>query len=189
MSQHKLDLLLRENVSVTYSVDSYRRAMQKFLLESWKKEHFIDLIVNVEGKKFKAHRFVLAMISEYFRATFQYQILCNDNETKLDITDAGTFEEILKFAYTGEVELNLNNIENILVASNFLGIKSLEEFSEKYLIENLNLGNCIELFIVADRYCLPNLTIEARKNVTETSKCYTMEKSFFLCQLVLLKIY
>ena len=173
MSQHKLDLLLRENVSVTYSVDSYRRAMQKFLLESWKKEHFIDLIVNVEGKKFKAHRFVLAMISEYFRATFQHQILRNDNETKLDITDAGTFEEILKFAYTGEVELNLNNIENILVASNFLGIKSLEEFSEKYLIENLNLGNCIELFIVADRYCLPNLTIEARK------KCYRNFKMLY----------
>lgn len=179
MSQHKLDLLLRENVSVTFSVDSYRRTMQKFLLESWKKELFIDLIVNVEGKKFKAHRFVLAMISEYFRATFQYQILCNENETKLNITDAGTFEEILKFAYTGEVELNLNNIENILVASNFLGIKSLEEFSEKYLIENLNLGNCIELFIVADRYCLPNLTIEARKKCCRNFKMLYHGEKFF----------
>ena len=53
------------------------------------------------------------------------------------MTDAGTFEEISRFAYTGEIEINLSNIENILVTSSFLIIKSLEQFSETYLIENL----------------------------------------------------
>ena len=179
MSQHKLDLLLTENFSVSFSVDSYRTTMQKFLVESWKKELFSDLIVNVEGKKFKTHKFVLAMISEYFRATFQYQIKRDESETKLDVTDAGTFEEILRFAYTGEIEINLNNIENILVTSNFLGIKSLEEFSETYLIKNLTLGNCIELFIVADRYCLPNLTKEARKKCCRNLKMLYHGERFF----------
>lgn len=80
---HNLDLLLTENSSITFSVDSYQTTMQKFLVESWKKELFSNLIVNVERKKFKTHRFVLAMIWEYFRATFQYQTLHDENEKKL----------------------------------------------------------------------------------------------------------
>lgn len=177
--QQKLELLLTANHPQIFLAESHSTTMLKFLEETWKKELYCDLIVDVEGKKFKTHRFVLAMVSEYFRATFDYQNTLDEIEMKIDVTDAGTFEELLTFAYTGEIKIDPNNIEKVLVTSNFLGIKNIEEFCETYLMGNLTLDNCVELFIIADRYCLPNLAKQSRKKCCMNLKTLFNGEKFF----------
>ena len=179
LPQQKLELLLTANHTQMFLAESHSTTMLKFLEESRKKELYCDLIVDVEGKKFKTHRFVLAMVSEYFRATFDYQTTLDENEMKIDVTDAETFEELLTFAYTGEIKINSSNIEKVLVTSNFLGIKNIEEFCETYLMGNLTLDNCVELFIIADRYCLQNLAKQTRKKCCRNLKTLFSGEKFF----------
>ena len=102
--QEKLELLMTGNRSLVFTADNHSPTMLKFLVESWKKELYCDLIVDVEGEKFMTHRFALAIISEYSNGTFNYQNTLDGNEIKIDVTDAGTFKDLLRYAYTGELD-------------------------------------------------------------------------------------
>ena len=63
-----------------------------------------DVTLNVNGKEFKCHRVILAASSPVFATMFE----CDLNEKRLnqvDIVDIDekTFQELLRFIYTGEV--------------------------------------------------------------------------------------
>ena len=50
------------------TIHSHASNMLFFLYDCFKKEIYYDVVVTVGNRVFKAHRFVLAMVSEYFRA-------------------------------------------------------------------------------------------------------------------------
>ncbi|XP_057311666.1 kelch-like protein 8 [Hydractinia symbiolongicarpus] len=130
----------------------------KFLHECWKQQLYCDVSVRMKNKVFKTHRFVLAMISDYFRGFLQHDGKEMETIVIPDITsDENLFETILTFAYTSTVNLENIDIQSLAVCSDFLGVAPLKYICEKSMIEKINEGNCFQFLSFAYTYTMYEL--------------------------------
>ena len=85
------------------------------LLES---EKHSDVILLVGGKKLKAHKNILAARSPVFAAMFEHE--CKETEEScVDIVDVDldVFQELLRYIYTGKVDVLKQYAAELLIAS------------------------------------------------------------------------
>ncbi|XP_061699380.1 transcription regulator protein BACH1-like isoform X2 [Syngnathoides biaculeatus] len=94
-----------------------------------------DVTVLVEGREVRAHRAVLAASSRYF-----LQALLGYNgppgETIIHLPDKVTakgFAPLLQFAYTAKLILNQENIHEVILCADFLGVHNLEDSCFRFL--------------------------------------------------------
>ncbi|XP_077973389.1 uncharacterized protein LOC120337165 [Styela clava] len=123
-----------------------------------------DFAIKVAGKSFPVHRNVITAASSYFRAMFS----SNMKEAQQGFADMETvkptvMEKCIDFMYTGEVKVQMNDIEDILHASNLLQLDALTELSFEYLRENLSANNCLVAIYLAKLYDRVNLLNIAEK--------------------------
>ncbi|XP_077972815.1 kelch-like protein 24 [Styela clava] len=85
-----------------------------------------DFAIKMNGKDFPVHRNVISAASSYFRAMFS----SNMKEAQQGFTDMKTIKpsimkKCIDFMYTGEVKVKIEEIQDILHASNFLQVNLL----------------------------------------------------------------
>lgn len=113
---------------------------------------FCDVVLSTDdGMEFKAHRLVLASVSEYFRAMF----LCEMKERQLDrITikevDSKSLGQLIDFAYTSKTNISSGNVENILSAASMLQFINVENACYEFLRKNINVPNSLTIWNLAD---------------------------------------
>jgi zinc finger protein, putative len=130
---------------------------------------FCDIVLHVQGKRFPAHRSVLAASSPYFES-----VLKNHRVTKEEITigwhDVKTFEILLDYMYTGNVVINETNVYELLKLSNHFLISKLKDYTGQYLEKFMTAENCLNIKELADKYNLTALQESAlnviRDNIT-----------------------
>uniref|UniRef100_A0A3B4GRA9 BTB domain-containing protein n=1 Tax=Pundamilia nyererei TaxID=303518 RepID=A0A3B4GRA9_9CICH len=86
-----------------------------------------DVTVLVEGRELRAHRAVLAACSHYF-----LQTLLRHSWSPGDVTAKG-FAPLLQFAYTAKLVLSQENIHEVIVCADVLGIHNLEDSCFRFL--------------------------------------------------------
>ena len=121
-----------------------------------------DVTICVGGKTFNAHRTVLAAASPYFKALFSSKLngtsaggIASESECKpiiLTDIDAECMNNLLKYIYTGEIELSQENIKDVISASNYLLITTLKERCTAYLQKILTPKNCLGIETTASNY-------------------------------------
>jgi len=78
----------------------------------------VDIIV--DGKHFPCHRLILGSASEYFDVMFNSKFdESNAHNVVVDEIDASTFEQILRFIYTGEITVTNANLFSMIRACEF----------------------------------------------------------------------
>lgn len=82
-----------------------------------------DIVVNVQGQSFRAHKVVLAASSPYFRDHMSLSQMSTVSLTV--IRNPGVFEQLLAFCYTGRLRLQLADIISYLTAASFLQMQQL----------------------------------------------------------------
>ncbi|KAM3595073.1 uncharacterized protein V6R79_017915 [Siganus canaliculatus] len=96
-----------------------------------------DVTVLVEGREVRAHRAVLAASSRYF-----LQVLLGHNrspgeaEPIINLPDEVTakgFAPLLQFAYTAKLVLSRENIHEVILCAEFLGVYNLEDSCFRFL--------------------------------------------------------
>nr|XP_039260821.1 kelch-like protein 12 [Styela clava] len=125
-----------------------------------------DFTIKVAGKSFPVHRNVISAASSYFRAMFS----SNMKEAQQGFADMKTIkpsilEKCIDFMYTGEVKVQIDEIQDILHASSLLQLDALTELSFEYLQENLSVNNCLVAVFLAKLYDRVNLLNIAEKIV------------------------
>uniref|UniRef100_A0A914CMV5 BACK domain-containing protein n=1 Tax=Acrobeloides nanus TaxID=290746 RepID=A0A914CMV5_9BILA len=70
---------------------------------------------------------------------------------------ADALKSIIHFTYTGEINLNRENVKDLLQASNFLGVTFVRSACEDFLIKEITMENCLELRLFADQQNCRNL--------------------------------
>nr|XP_039261484.1 kelch-like protein 12 [Styela clava] len=103
-----------------------------------------DFIINVDDESFPVHRNVISAASSYFRAMFS----SNMKEAQQGFADMETIkpavmEKCIDFMYTGEIKVQMDEVQYILIASNLLQLDLLTEISFTQLQENLSTSNCL----------------------------------------------
>uniref|UniRef100_H3BX98 Zinc finger and BTB domain containing 37 n=1 Tax=Tetraodon nigroviridis TaxID=99883 RepID=H3BX98_TETNG len=82
-----------------------------------------DIVVNVQGQSFRAHKVVLAASSPYFRDHMSLSQMSTVSLTV--IRNPGVFEQLLGFCYTGRLRLQLADIISYLTAASFLQMQHI----------------------------------------------------------------
>ena len=85
------------------------------------KDILCDAIIQVESKQFPVHCCVLAATSSYFERMFTEDVSAEgkDEEKIIRLTTETiecAFEQLLKFAYTGQAQVNEGNLKDTLMS-------------------------------------------------------------------------
>ena len=88
--------------------------LNKRLGESYKDGRLSDVTLLVSGQKFKAHKLILAASNDYFETLF-FGVEKESNQTEVDLGEKPipAFEELLKYIYTGQMDLSTMK-ENVI---------------------------------------------------------------------------
>ncbi|KAG8320385.1 hypothetical protein J6590_070671 [Homalodisca vitripennis] len=138
------------------------KAPQGHLLEDlWKmleQKKYSDVTFVVEGRKFLAHKAILAARSTVFASMFE-----NEKGKTFTISDidSDVFEEIIHFIYKDKVK-NLQNVTvKLLDAAHKYALDTLKITCEKALYFSLSRGNATEILISADDHSANELKSSA----------------------------
>lgn len=110
-----------------------------------------DILLCVENKEIRAHRVILAALSPYFRAMFLGK-LAESNQYRVELYDfdAAAIEWIVQYAYTGVVEIDEFNVQSLLYASALLQIDELKNACCEFLLNALDVSNCLGIRSLAE---------------------------------------
>ncbi|XP_076026703.1 transcription regulator protein BACH2-like [Genypterus blacodes] len=96
-----------------------------------------DVTILVEGREVRAHRAVLAASSRYFlQALLGHNGSPGETELIINLPDKVTakgFAPLLQFAYTAKLVLSQENIHEVILCADFLGVHNLEDSCFRFL--------------------------------------------------------
>ena len=167
--------------------------MQQFCVEMMKRldiqrrnEHFCDVILEVgsgdDQARLKAHRNVLCAASPFF-----YNALNSDMKEKkdgvirLEETSKAVMEEVLEYLYTGHVDFNEHNVQNVydlMALADFFLLSSLKALCVNVIIQSLCFSNCIMAFYIAENYQCPELLKHAKDFIFANFMSVTESEDF-----------
>ena len=133
-------------------------------LNNFREENSLcDVCIVVGCHKLHAHKNVLAASSDYFNSYFLGP-LAEESATEVNIsfltTESMEVEPVINFLYTGEIDIDFNNLESIVKISSFLLIKELRDFCSEFMLSKCNtdnLDNFPRLYLIAVDYMIPEV--------------------------------
>ena len=118
------------------------------LQEMFEKMPLTDVTFNIRGRKFSAHKAILAMRSPVLSAMFHHPIKeALSSKVNVDDIDPDVFQEVLRFIYTGKTQSTAMDkmAPGILAAADKYLLKDLKSWCETHLIRQMSAENCLEL--------------------------------------------
>ena len=111
-------------------------------------------LVSNEGGEVRAHRVILAAQSDYFKAMFRVE---KKSRIAMNNMSTETLRIVVKALYTGTLDINTDNAQDLLEAFNFLQITELSMKCEQFMTRHLDVSNCVALIKLADQLGLERL--------------------------------
>jgi len=113
-------------------------------------ELFSDVTFIVEGKKVFAHKLLLCRNS-YFLAMFSSQMMeGSSREIQIPDVSYASFLCVLRYLYTDQADLSLDNAMEIFIAADRFCIERLKRICEKTILNSIDLNNVASIFQAAD---------------------------------------
>ncbi|KAL9964182.1 hypothetical protein ACROYT_G027777 [Oculina patagonica] len=140
-----------------------------------------DVNLNVDGEEFSAHKGVLAANSSFFLAMFTTEMLEKDKaRASLKSVSAEAMESLLEFMYTGQIQIHVENVFELLEASSFLFVEKVRKACCQLLESVVDMGNCFTILSIADTFSCNGLsqtvTQYINREFTELAKTETFLK-------------
>ncbi|XP_065203302.1 speckle-type POZ protein B-like [Planococcus citri] len=138
-------------------------------------EESSDLMINVNGKDYPAHKTILAARSPVFKAMLKHDVAeTQQNRIEIKDIDENIFKELLRYIYTGRVE-NLKDtaLELLLVAEKY-DLEHLKNMCVSALSVLLSEKTAVKILILSDLInveCLKTRAIEyVKANLLEVMR-------------------
>lgn len=129
--------------------------LEKFSDDRVSNQTYCDVTLNVAGKKFHCHKFLLGAVSEYFHILFKskFKDSCSDEITVSTPfgSTAGVFEQFIQYIYSEEISLNSANVLDVLFTANYFKVDQLEKHCVHYLMENISPENYFDIYRSANQ--------------------------------------
>ncbi|XP_029902597.1 BTB/POZ domain-containing protein 9-like isoform X2 [Myripristis murdjan] len=125
-------------------------------------EEYSDVTFLVEGKRFPAHRVILASRCQYFRAMLYNGMKESQPQAEISLEDtqAEAFSMLLQYLYTGRASLSTARedvVLDFLGLAHRYGLQPLEASTCEFLRMALSVQNVCVVYDMASLYCLSNL--------------------------------
>lgn len=126
-------------------------------------------LTSSDGEDFQVHRLILAKQSEFFSKLFTVDMKEKETKSvKFEDVNAATLEKVLKFIYTGEMNVpDYNMLKNLLYAAEKFGFNGLKKFCVDKMKSEVKKENVLDIFSSADMYNLKELEEECFEIIIE----------------------
>ena len=122
-------------------------ALAKAVRSQIRKEMYSDVTIEVEGKIFESHRFLLSAYSDYFDGMFSSGMReATQKHVVLQGVSADIFGLILKILFESQDVLTQGNVFEIWHAADMYQILSLVDMCKEFLEKNINVDNYLEIY-------------------------------------------
>ncbi|KAM6954211.1 kelch-like protein 22 [Aplochiton taeniatus] len=158
----------------TYRSSGHSRSLLDGLLGLRQSGILFDVVLLVEGKPIPAHRILLAASGDYFRGMFAGG-LRESQQTEIPVHGVTymAMVKLLDFIYTSELELDLDNVQEVLVAATLMQIEDVIGFCCDFLFSWLDDGNILEVDKLADLYGLQQLGVKVQSYVLQNIETFS----------------
>ena len=151
---------------------------------------FIDVHLKVGEEVFSAHRIVLAASSDYFHAMFTHEMKESNQEVvehKNESISAATLKIVLDSIYSGDLQVNDENVLDVLVAADHLQVTSVVQHCCDYLQTHFvqlrfDVQTYCQICTIANRHGLIGLQ-EATQSKMASMYKDVCENEEFLCHI------
>ncbi|XP_078572325.1 uncharacterized protein LOC144859499 isoform X2 [Branchiostoma floridae x Branchiostoma japonicum] len=135
----------------SYQDESYQHGFLGTVGDLQNEGAFQDVVLEVEGRRYPCHRLVLSAASPYFRAMFTSDMAESRQKTVvLQGLDAGMFDEILSYIYSGTLHVSQDRVQPLYQAADLLQLDYVKETCSSYMAMNVERTTCAELYKFAD---------------------------------------
>eukprot|EP00095_Tigriopus_kingsejongensis_P004451 snap_masked-scaffold168_size293125-processed-gene-0.4 protein:Tk04451 transcript:snap_masked-scaffold168_size293125-processed-gene-0.4-mRNA-1 annotation:"hypothetical protein L798_10126" len=107
---------------------------------------YCDLTLSIGGRKFQTHRCVMASVSSWFDSKLKMHKTMKE-EIEIDCQNLEVFYAVLTYCYTGQITIQRNNVDEILLLSDKYVISKLKGYCVEYLNRCINMDM---VFVVLD---------------------------------------
>lgn len=129
-----------------------------------RENQLLDVRFCINEHCFTAHRVVLASCSPYLRAMFTCGMKeSTQEEIELRDIEPLAMELLIEFAYTGEIEVTTDNVQDLLPAAGILQLRDLKIACCEFLSDHMDVTNCIGIKQFADMHSCPDLVKKANR--------------------------
>ncbi|XP_069582882.1 kelch-like protein 31 [Ranitomeya imitator] len=152
-------------ISTEVSDSSYGTNLMEGLSSMRQDSFLCDLTIGTKTKSFMVHKVVMASCSEYF-----HNILKKDPSTqRVDLNDLSPLglATVITYAYTGKFTLSLYTIGSTISSAISLQINSLVNMCCDFLMQEINVENCMYVANIAETYGLKSTKEAAQKFIRD----------------------
>ncbi|KAB5550154.1 hypothetical protein PHYPO_G00050560 [Pangasianodon hypophthalmus] len=112
-----------------------------------------DFRIHVQDEILPCHRCVLAACSDFFRTMFEVNMRERDGgSVTLSNLSPQAVRSFLDFAYLGQMEIMEENVDMLFQMASFLQVSALSQACSDFLIQTLDLSNCLHMLAIAEGY-------------------------------------
>lgn len=143
---------------------------------------FSDIIISSDDEReFHCHKVILASASPYFRAMFLADMKeSHQAKVKIKGLDSCALEQLLEFCYSSRIIINLDNVQQLVVASGMLQFPKIQESCMEFLVNNIDETNCIGIWKLAEVIQRNSTTIEKLESYIKTNFSFVAKHEEFL---------
>ena len=146
----------------------------------------VTLVVK-DNKEFRASRNVLSEASPYFSALLKSGMReSEEGIIRLEhITDT-VMNDVLQFMRSGNIEITSTNVQDLIVAADYLLLPNLKTIAGRFLKDNMTTSNCISIYYFAEKYrceervirkfILSNFEVVAKSEEFRNLECKQVEE-------------
>lgn len=147
-----------------------------------------DVTFRIGCETFIAHRVVVASISPYLRAMFTCGMKeSSQDEIELRDIEPQAMSSLINYAYTGEVLVTIDNVQDLLPAAGILQLKELKEACCAFLSDHMDTSNCLGIKQFADLHSCPELLKKANRFIVRKFMDITSHEEFLQLPQAVLK--
>ena len=143
-----------------------------------------DLTININDRKFRVNKFVMA-----FRSPFIAKLLQARPSLELNFDDipTATFEKILKYICTSELPEDINFM-HLFAAASKLQIVNLEIYAEAHIFNEIDGDNAIEIFSLGHKYESNDLKVKSYEEIKKKYEIFDFKDEWLADSDGLIKI-
>ncbi|XP_030074871.1 kelch-like protein 26 isoform X1 [Microcaecilia unicolor] len=142
----------------SFCAPAHSTTLLQGLAALWAQGQLLDVVLTVNDQAFHVHRVVLAACSDYFRAMFTGGMReATQDVIELRGVSAKGLKHIIDFAYSAEVTLDLDCIQDVLGAAVFLQMEPVVQLCEEFLKSAMSVETCLNIGQMATTFSLASL--------------------------------
>ncbi|ELU09393.1 hypothetical protein CAPTEDRAFT_196552, partial [Capitella teleta] len=128
-------------------------------------EQLVDVHLVFDGTRVPCHKVILAGTCEYFKRMFLTEI--RETEVSMKGISSTTGPLIVDYLYSKKTEITVDNAQGLLEASGILMLDKLKQNVEDFLLEKIEVENCVPLLNLGRLYELKLLLEASRKFLSD----------------------